>query len=509
MTCPYDYVSFRRGSAGGTFSDSLLDQLRRAPWLLMSGAFHAALIALAVLFAKPEPPEVVEEAVQIMSEADEVLEEPPPIVEPPVATPEDVPEKEDIFTDDPVFDPHAEDATDSPEEETGDEGDDTSPVPVGPIGVGGGFAGPKAGGGGRITRRPGGPPSRAEKAVRRGLDWLARHQSADGSWDCDGFVCAKEGFTCSCHENSRGGPLYDVGVSGLALLAFLGAGETHRRGEYCTTVRIGLRWLMSRQDQEGCLGSRSSTQFIYNHAIGAFALVEAYLLTKSVLLRDSAQAAVDFCVRAQNPYGAWRYGVQPGNDDVSVTGWMVMALKAAHDAGLAVDPAALDNALTFVDKVTDSENGRTGYTKRGEPPVRAQGRAEAFPASESESLTAVGICSRIFAGKDPNEDRQIRLGFDLLAKKLPVWDTARGSIDMYYWYYGSLAAFQEGGSLWQSWNRSMKSAIVQTQDQTGCAAGSWDPIGAWGEDGGRVYSTALSTLCLEVYYRYGRILGTR
>ena len=32
-------------------------------------------------------------------------------------------------------------------------------------------------------------------------------------------------------------------------------------------------------------------------------------------------------------------------------------------------------------------------------------------------------------------------------------------------------------------------------------AGSWDPSGPWGRYGGRLYSTAISTLTLEVYYR--------
>ena len=80
---------------------------------------------------------------------------------------------------------------------------------------------------------------------------------------------------------------------------------------------------------------------------------------------------------------------------------------------------------------------------------------------------------------------------------------------MYYWYYGTLAMYQVGGTAWTTWNKAMSSAIIEQQRQDGHFKGSWDPIGAWGEEGGRVYSTALLTLCLEVYYRYGRVFGAR
>jgi len=81
---------------------------------------------------------------------------------------------------------------------------------------------------------------------------------------------------------------------------------------------------------------------------------------------------------------------------------------------------------------------------------------------------------------------------------------------MYYWYYGSYAMFQMGGNrYWEPWNKAMKAAVVDSQVRDGHAKGSWDPIGPWGGVGGRVYATALMTLCLQVYYRYPRLLGGR
>ena len=129
-------------------------------------------------------------------------------------------------------------------------------------------------------------------------------------------------------------------------------------------------------------------------------------------------------------------------------------------------------------------------------------------ADKSESLTAVGILSRIFIGEDPRKSEIIQKGSDLCLKALPVWDPESGAVDMYYWYYATLALFQVGGDTWKTWNVAIKDAIIDHQLKDGDVKGSWDPIGPWGRDGGRVYSTALMVMCMEVYYRYGRVFGT-
>lgn len=347
-----------------------------------------------------------------------------------------------------------------------------------------------------------------EKPLERGLEWLSIHQSPDGRWDTDGFMSRgdpNKGALC----DGKGSAMYDVGVTGLALLSYLGAGHTHREGQYKMTVRKGLKWLKSQQDAEGCFGSRGDPHFTYNHAVAALAMAEAYGMTKSGLWKGPAQRGIDFVMASQNPYKAWRYGVRPGDNDTSVTGWMVMALKSAKMSGLDVNDTALQWARDFVVSMTDEDTGRVGYTKRGERPVRAEGRLEQFPADESEALTAVGIMTRIFAGEDPRTSAAIKAGNELMSKRLPVWEPKTGKVDMYYWYYASLALFQSGGPEWVAWSGKMKRSMADTQRTDGNFAGSWDPVGPWGEDGGRVYSTALMTLCMEVYFRYPRVFGTR
>ena len=120
------------------------------------------------------------------------------------------------------------------------------------------------------------------KAVLDALVWLKRHQSPDGRWDSDNF-------SAECDSNQCDGPgsgVHDVGLTGLALLAYLGAGETHVEGQFKNTVKEGLKFLMSVQDSEGCFGERVGKEFIYDHACAALAVAEAYGMTQAKPFRE-------------------------------------------------------------------------------------------------------------------------------------------------------------------------------------------------------------------------------
>jgi len=335
------------------------------------------------------------------------------------------------------------------------------------------------------------------------LQWLAAHQSPDGRWDCDGFDANCKKSKC----DGRGEATYDVGVTGLALLCFLGAGFTHQEGPFKKTVKDGLLYLKSVQDEDGVFGGKSCPHYQYNHACAALAMAEAFGMTGANALRKPAQMGVAWVGRSQNPYCAWRYGCADGDNDTSVTGWMTMVLKSAILCGIDVEHTSLDHAAAFIDEMTE-ENGRTGYQQKGGYPARVTGPTlEKFPAQNSESLTAVGMLVRIFDGHAAGADPSIGKGADLLVAQLPKWDPQ--FIDFYYWYYGTLAMFQVGGPRWEKWNAAMKTAIVDHQrlDRAEDEFGSWDPVDPWSQEGGRVYATALNCLCTEVYYRYPRVFG--
>jgi hypothetical protein len=523
--------------------------IRNSPWVVIAVTAHAVAIAvLSVIYVKthePTPPSdrVLKVSLPQRAEEEQLPEQKTPdfiewdkIPAAPSAAEAGPPNPDEIVTDDLAGRPGEVTQMKDPNLAPGiknefPEEPDAPSGPSGgtPIGVGrfghpgtgapstsvGLFAGRNGPGGGGVGQdgkggRGGRPPfvtPQIDSSVLAALQWLKNHQSSDGHWSCAGFDAMCKANRC----DGAGDPTYDVGVTGLSLLAFLGAGETHVVGSCRDTVKNGLRYLRSVQDSEGCFGPRTSQHFLYNHACASLAMVEAYGMTGSQFFKDPAQRSIAFILHARNPYLAWRYSAPAdGDNDTSVTGWMVMALKSAKLSGLDAEKQPVADAISWVEKMTEPEFGRTGYQQRGGAPARTNEAMAKFPAAKSESLTAVGMTIRIFGGRDLKSDEMIGKGADLLVKCLPKWDADQGSIDFYYWYYGSLAMFQVGGERWKKWNESMKSALLAHQrlEKERDEYGSWDPLDPWSGEGGRVYSTALNCLTMEVYYRYP-VLGVR
>lgn len=489
-----------------SFNDILYEWTQKAPWLAISAAAH--LLVFFILTAIPwEQFQKKEEQIlqaSLAPEQEEIFEEEPEEIE-------EVVEEEVI--EEPVLQDaeNIEEITENVETSTDDflSADFTGEAMNDVIGIGGG-AGSKFGGRlGRKGKGLGGGKG-IEQALKDGLDWLKAHQSPDGYWDCDGFTaqCGKVGSSICA---GPGNPTHDVGMTALALLAFLGEGSTTVGGTYQDTVKRGIGWLQKQQDRDtGLIGERSSHDFIYDHALATLAVCEAYIFSKNPILKKTAQRAIDFVLTARNPYGVWRYDVPPvGENDTSVTGWMVLALTSARDAGLTVDPQALEDSLVWLDEVTDTATGRVGYDGLGVLSSRTKAN-EHFPPEKGEAMTAVGLLCRFFLKQDPDKVEIMKKHADVLARSLPEYDPNAFGNDMYYWYYGSYAMFQMGqDKYWGRWKAAMEKAVVGSQQSDGDEKGSWDPIGPWGYVGGRVYSTALMVLCCEVYFRYGRVLGAR
>ncbi|HEX5135626.1 MAG TPA: hypothetical protein VFY93_01515 [Planctomycetota bacterium] len=332
-------------------------------------------------------------------------------------------------------------------------------------------------------------PVRGGPAVRLALAWLAAHQDDDGKWDCDEFMKHDpKGDAC----DGAGGRLYDHGVTGLALLAFL------RAGDVTPGVRKGLAFLAGSEDRDGCVGTRETPHFIYNHAVATWALSEGFARTGDRSLGEAAQRALDFLASARNPYLGWRYGVRQGENDTSVTACCARALAAGRQAGLRVDEDAFEGARAWFDKMTDPASGRVGYNVPGGMPARPQALVDRFPAEKSEAITAAAISVLLEMGDDPATSEPLRKGLGLCANLPPVWNPDDGSIDMYYWFHATEAMAHVGGDAWAAWRRSFEAAALPAQYPAGSGArtGSWDPAGPWGNDGGRVYSTAVMALAL-------------
>lgn len=480
-----------------SFSELVAEQLRKAPWLAVSTLGHALILVLAWLLLPASLPDQPPHAVSVVP-LDETPVEVPPVPVPPVPVAEPTPEVVD------AKEPNLEQSSDSDavSDVDADAMLDSDLPSADAFNVTVGLHGPKFGGpkgNGRGTRGTGGPMSRIAPA----LDWLARHQDADGRWDADQFMKHDmSGTPC----DGAGNAVHDVGVTALALMAFVGDGNSMRGGQHRDVVRRAVGWLRGQQDESGRFGPASSSDFIYDHAIATYALCETYGYSQYKLLAPIAQRGVHYLQAHRNPYGAWRYQPRDGDNDVSVTCWAIMALASALHWGLEVDRSALASAQVFLESCT-SPDGHCGYSRAGEASARKPGdHASRFPVERGEAMTAAALFCRYFLGQDLKEEASMRGAVQRLLAKKPSWDSKAGSIDHYYWYYASYALYQVGGAPWREWSQALEKALVKTQRGDGNFAGSWDPAGVWGEDGGRVYSTAILALTLQAYYRYGRLV---
>jgi len=320
-----------------------------------------------------------------------------------------------------------------------------------------------------------GGTAESEAAVRRGLDWLVSVQRSNGSWHFNHGL-ARPNQPC-LNPGTVGS---STGATAIALLAFFGAGQTHRAGEYQDTVYRGLRYLMDRKlstphgldYQEGSM---------YAQGITAIALCEAFAMTQDRELKDLAQGALDFIVAAQDPKGGgWRY--MPGMPgDTSMHGWQWMALKSGQMAYLHVPAATLTQARLFLDTVQTEYGAKYHY--------------QATVPGDGQATTAIGLLCRMYQGW-PREEPALAAGINYLDR----WGPSRDN--MYYNYYATQVLRHWGGPEWERWNYRMRSQLLRTQVANGPEAGSWYFSGGHSESGGRHFNTAMSIMTLEVYYRY-------
>jgi hypothetical protein len=315
-----------------------------------------------------------------------------------------------------------------------------------------------------------------EAPVANALAWLASRQAADGRWPAAALGGLAE---------------YETGVTGLAVLAFLADGHTHRSGAHALAVARGVEWLTGRQAADGRIGPEGP-HAMYNHAVAALALTECWMLTGDEDLKFSASAAVAYAQDAQNARGGWDYTRTGPETDTSVGAWVTHLLRTAREAGIDGVAPGLIRARDRVLELTDAE-GRVGYRKPGQQP------------NGPYALTAAGAWAYMMASAAP-ERAQLDKYRDVIlegSENAAFGDGDRRSNDLYFGYFGSLALHQMGGEAWSRWFGRVKTALVRSQQ----ADGSWAAdLDKWGGHGGQAYTTAIAALTLQTPHRYPRFV---
>ena len=351
------------------------------------------------------------------------------------------------------------------------------------------------------------PPSRAEepkpappeaKALASALDWLKRHQDADGHW-------SSGGFDASCHGGLKclgvGGEDFDIGLSALACMALLQGGEPVKPK---SPLRMGLDWLVAQQGEDGAIGPKGFEKHLYDHALATHALCDA-AASGQTRFKPPAKKALGYLLACQNPGkkgGGWRYrnyndpkvpAEAESNNDTSVTACAVLALASAKKAGLTIPKESLKSALACLEGFYgDPTDPVFGYFRK---PNGKLGMIHSSPFA----TTAMGtLCHPLLQEMLPPPEKPAAVDLAACIKtilqKRPDWQ----SPNLYYWHYATLALARRGGEDWQAWRLPLLKTLIDHQEPQGCAKGSWDPAtDAWGESGGRIYTTALGALCLE------------
>lgn len=327
-----------------------------------------------------------------------------------------------------------------------------------------------------------------ERAVERGLAWLAAAQADDGSW------VSKIGYKLNNGYNYTADDKGHLGVTALAGMAFLAGGHLPGRGRYGPNVERALSFVLASVQEDGYItygGSR-----MYDHAFATLFLAEICGMTHRDEVKKSLQKSVDFIVRSQNEQGGWRYEPYATESDMSIVVCQVIALRAARNIGIRVPKATVDRAARYVvDSAVTRDSGfeMPGYSEIGTFHYQRQ-----VHSRSSFSLTAAGVTA--LHGLGIYSDELIHKGLDYLASNLTRFNQRSGHQERghyYFWYghyYGVQAMYTAGSPYWEPYFEELRKDLLILQQSDGSWPNQTGP--------GQAFGTAVAVLILEIPYRF-------
>jgi prenyltransferase beta subunit len=294
-------------------------------------------------------------------------------------------------------------------------------------------------------------------AVEKGLTWLASQQAPDGSYS---------------QESSSGA---HAGITALAGIAFMAAGNLPNRGKYGQAVQKVLQFIMACCQESGLVASQNSNGLMYGHGFATLFLGEICGMSPDEEVKEKLERAVRLIERVQNKEGGWRYEPIPNDADISVTICQVMALRAARDAGIKVSKEVIDNAIKYVRRCQNADGGFSYQAGQG--------------TSSGFARTAAGVATLYYAGVFEGND--LKRGLDYIKQSN---NPAGDSYFFYGNYYASQATFLAGGEYWEKYYPRIRDQLVQSQ----IASGAWTQ----NSEAGAHYGTAMALIILQMPNRY-------
>ncbi len=310
--------------------------------------------------------------------------------------------------------------------------------------------------------------AKVDQAVVRALDYLAAQQRPSGGWVVDAF----------------GGEA--TSATSLAVMAFLAAGHVPEEGPYAPAIRAGVQYVLDHQRQDGLLVSRHGHGPMYCHGISTLMLAEVNGMLdepQAAACKQALEKAVKLILASQDVTkdlsnaGGWRYQSNGRDSDLSVTGWQLLALRAAKDIGCDVPAENIDRAVDYVRRCGQGQGGY-GY----------QPGAGATSVLTGTGLTALQVCGA--------ETPQEVVNGTAYLKARPL----RPQEAWYFYgvYYCGVSSYKLGEDAWKQLRPALFDPLLQTQQ----ADGSWRAENGNERNFGTVYPTAMAVLALTVEYGY-------
>jgi hypothetical protein len=376
-------------------------------------------------------------------------------------------------------------------------------------------------------------------AIDRGLRFLVRTQNADGSWTCDAgkkvnneyyvFPGAKEGPGKDAVAGGK--DAHHVGVTSLAILAFLAAGHAPGRGPYGPVVDRAVGFLLSCVQRDGYIDYGQQSR-MYDHAFATLAMAEVYGMSRAPELRDNLQRAVELTVKCQNDTGGWRYAPFTVDSDMSVTVCQVVALRAAKNVGLRVPQSTIDRALGYVISSAITDDGSA--VEEDEVGAFMYQPASTHFNRSSFSLAAAGLTTLFQAGlydngalkayvqrrgldpsRVPSVDATVSYMRNHYRDTLAPGQAAQAGRHFFYFYgnyYAAQAMYNVGGTdpaLWERWYDTVRRDLLSMEVRGRAAGPDGGGLGAieeshWVSNVGEqhTFATSVAILILSIPFDY-------
>lgn len=306
-----------------------------------------------------------------------------------------------------------------------------------------------------------------DQSIERALEFLRLMQGPDGSWRIRGAQ-------------------RNVAISALAVMAFLSSGHVPGEGPYGETIENGIRYVIAMQQPNGLIATEGAHE-MYHHGICTLMLAEVAGMTKGPLadeVRHKLEKAVAVILKGQRKSGVhrggWRYRVEGYDSDISVTGWQLLALRAARNLGCDVPASSIEEAVQYIQRCRDPGTGGYRYLPGGPVTMPCTGT----------SILGLELC-----GKDQHASPEVLRAGAFLLKVPPRWGQPHFPYSI---YYCSQATFQLGDTYWNHYRPQLHDALLGNQSENG----SWFSQDNEGRHYGPIYCTAMSVLALTVEYRF-------